>query len=80
VLELAAGRPEQERTDGVVELLTAGTTSADPAVSAPARLHRGSCLVDPARADRHPATVGRTGSREIKQAASRARKPRRAAR
>ncbi|MFI1096077.1 hypothetical protein [Streptomyces sp. NPDC020917] len=79
-LELAVGRLEEDRTDGVVELLTAGTTSADPAVSALAHLHLGTCLVDPAQADRHLATAEKTGSREVKQAASRARKLRRAAR
>ncbi|MEU2206743.1 tetratricopeptide repeat protein [Streptomyces hygroscopicus] len=79
-VELAAGRLEAGRTEGVVELLTMGTTSTDPAVSALAHLHLGACLVDPVQADQHLAIAEKTGSREIKRAASRARKLRHAGR
>ncbi|MGW2255776.1 hypothetical protein ACWCXH_37360 [Kitasatospora sp. NPDC001660] len=78
-VELAIGRLEADQTHGVVELLTVGTTSADPAVAALAHLHLGACLVDPVQADQHLAIAMKTGSREIKQAASRTRKLRRAA-
>ncbi|MGW4734707.1 hypothetical protein ACWEQC_37065 [Streptomyces shenzhenensis] len=79
-LNLAVGRLEADRTDGVVELLTVGTGSPDPAVASLAHFHLGSCLADPVQADRHLAIAEKTGSREIKRAASQARKLRRAAR
>ncbi|MFF0226636.1 hypothetical protein [Streptomyces sp. NPDC004629] len=79
-LELAVGRLEANQTDGVVELLTVGTNSPDPAVAALAHLHLGSCLADPVLADQHLAIAQKTGSRTIKQAAARTRKLRRAAR
>ncbi|MFJ8794300.1 hypothetical protein [Streptomyces sp. NPDC102462] len=77
-VDLAVGRLEANQTDGVVELLTVGTTSADPAVSALAHLHLGSCLVDPVQADRHLAIAEKTGPREVKRAAAQTRKVRRA--
>ncbi|MER6524614.1 hypothetical protein [Streptomyces sp. NPDC001508] len=79
-VDLAVGRLEADRTDGVVELLTVGTTSPDPAIAALAHLHLGSCLADPVQAEQHLAIAQKTGPRAIKQAASQARKLRRAAR